>query len=372
MGLPTLGTAEHIIDGHRRGVVIDVTPDDDYDQTDGIPVRGDDVGLGIITDARVEQTVGDTFLWRYSIENEALRAYARSGNAQVRSIAQVVDHSEFADGGGASGTITLDEQLPANALVVAWTAVVSEGFAGDTTAVAKVGTTGDDDRFSAQTTGSVLNTGTVGSGPLAADVLDGVAAAQNLVVTVTGGADWGNITAGTMTVTVFYLDLGAGGVGSVSETLTITAAGGAPSFTDNTNTTGFADLGTTIPAGSLVLGWTIQVVAAPTGADVTTVTAMVGVAGDTDRFSADTSKSVAAVGTVGSAPLAADVLDSPTGAITPRVTLTEGDDFTDIETLTLIATVYYLDLAAGGDAFAEVPEGTDLSGETVRLTLYGI
>lgn len=133
-----------------------------------------------------------------------LNAAAPTGN-RVKSIKQTVAFGDFTDGGGAAGTIDLDEQLPAGAIPLGVKYVVATGFTGDTTAVVKTGVSGDDDRFSSVTDQSVLAAGTVGHG-VPADACDGIGAAQTVRVTVTGGADWGSVAAGSMEVELFYLE----------------------------------------------------------------------------------------------------------------------------------------------------------------------
>lgn len=122
----------------------------------------------------------------------------------VDFISQEVDHADFTDNGDATGYIDLTTQLPVGAIPLGVKYVVSEGFAGDTTAVVQTGVAGDLDRFSSVTDQSVLAIATVGHG-VPADACDGIGGAQTIRVTVTGGVDWGNITAGTMVVTIYFL-----------------------------------------------------------------------------------------------------------------------------------------------------------------------
>jgi hypothetical protein len=122
-------------------------------------------------------------------------------------VSQELDHAAFTDSLGASGYIDFTSgQLPARALVLGTAINVTEGFAGDTTAVVQVGVSGDTDRFTLVTDQSVLSVARVASGP-ATDGQDGFNAAQTVRVTVTGGADWGSITAGKMFVTIYYIPL---------------------------------------------------------------------------------------------------------------------------------------------------------------------
>jgi hypothetical protein len=138
--------------------------------------------------------------------------------------------------------------------------------------------------------------------------------------------------------------------------------------TDNTNTTGFQDFATTIPAGSVVQGW--QGVTATAGAwsGDTTAVMQVGVDGDLDRFSAQTTASVFAAGTVGSQALAADARDTQATAITPRVTVTAGSDFGALSTES--ATVVGIDYFTPG-GMTEAPVNTDLSAVVCYVTAIG-
>ena len=99
-------------------------------------------------------------------------------------------------------------------------------------------------------------------------------------------------------------------------------------FTDGGGTSGFKDFAGTIPAGSIILGWRVNTTVAWTGD--TSAVMIVGVSGDTDRFTADTAiSSVFATGLDGSLALAADSLDGINAAVTPRVTVTSTADFTN-------------------------------------------
>ncbi len=124
---------------------------------------------------------------------------------KLKSISQIIAFGDFTDNADTTGYVDLSTQLPAGALAQGWKAVVATGFTGDTTAVIQVGVSGDLDRFSSVTDQSVLAAGTVGAG-VAADAADGIAAAQSIRVTVTGAADFTSIAAGSLTITVYYID----------------------------------------------------------------------------------------------------------------------------------------------------------------------
>uniref|UniRef100_A0A6M3IHM8 Uncharacterized protein n=1 Tax=viral metagenome TaxID=1070528 RepID=A0A6M3IHM8_9ZZZZ len=121
-------------------------------------------------------------------------------DSQALAIADFTDEA-----GTALGHIDFDTDLPANAIVVGWKAVVSEGFAGDTTAVAQVGISGDVNKYSGVVTPSVLAAGTVGA--LGNTDSELATTAQTPRVTVTGGADFTTIVTaanGAMVVSLYY------------------------------------------------------------------------------------------------------------------------------------------------------------------------
>jgi hypothetical protein len=131
-----------------------------------------------------------------------------AGTGRVKTlVSQTLGFASFTDGTSTSGYIDFSTQLPANCLVLGWESVVATGFTGDTTATVKVGISGGVANYSAITSASCLAAGTVQAASVAAT--SHVAAATTPRVTVTGGSDFGAIVAGSMTVTVFYLDLSA-------------------------------------------------------------------------------------------------------------------------------------------------------------------
>ena len=133
--------------------------------------------------------------------------FSTAGSAGIQSLAsQSLEFGNFTDNTDATGFSDFTSgTIPANAIILGWKAVVSTGFSGDTTAVIQVGINGDEDAYSADVAQSVLAAATVGSAPLAATAYVGATATPR--VTVTGGADFTSISAGTMVVTVYYTEL---------------------------------------------------------------------------------------------------------------------------------------------------------------------
>ncbi len=120
-------------------------------------------------------------------------------------VSQSMDHAAFTDGTSTSGYLDFTTgQLPACSLILGWKAVISEGFAGDTTAVITVGKSGATSNYTGDTDLSCLTDATtVGSAPAEATAFESSATTPR--VTVTGGADFSSITAGTMVVTIYYV-----------------------------------------------------------------------------------------------------------------------------------------------------------------------
>lgn len=126
----------------------------------------------------------------------------------LRKIGQWVEFGQFTDGGGAAGTLNLSKQIPAGSIVLASKVKVTTGFVGDTTAAMIIGLTADTDRYSLVD----HNVLAAGSNKLsAADGAEGgvyapalITADTTVLVTVTGGSDFGDITAGKAYVEVLY------------------------------------------------------------------------------------------------------------------------------------------------------------------------
>ncbi len=123
---------------------------------------------------------------------------------RVSVTSQSVAFGDFTDNTNATGYVDLTTAMPAGAVPIATKFVVSTGFTGDTTAIVQAGIAGTLDMFTENTDQSVLAAATVGSTPTP-DCADGMNAVKTIRVTVTGGSDFGAITAGVMVVFVYYL-----------------------------------------------------------------------------------------------------------------------------------------------------------------------
>jgi hypothetical protein len=152
--------------------------------------------------------VGSTY-----IQNETTpTSYVKTTDASLDSdwsaamgvVAQRVLRSQFTDGGSTSGTLTMTGSIPAGAFVLRTVISDLTGFIGDTTAALIVGDGTDTDRYTTAATVSVFTTAVAVDG-LAPSGTQVHVLAKNPVLTITSSADFTNVSAGAMTVKIFYV-----------------------------------------------------------------------------------------------------------------------------------------------------------------------
>lgn len=118
-------------------------------------------------------------------------------------ISQTVTRAQFTDGGSTSGTKALATQIPAGAFVVRAYLQNVTGFTGDTSAVLIVGDGSDTDRYNTGTPSVFTTAAAIDLGaPSGAQIHT---AATTVTLTVTGNSDFTAISAGQLTVRIFYL-----------------------------------------------------------------------------------------------------------------------------------------------------------------------
>ncbi|SRR6056297_340405 len=127
----------------------------------------------------------------------------------VRKMTDTVALADFTDGEDATGYVDLSA-LPAGSIVLGWMADITTAFAGTTAATMQVGVATDVNRFSADTSSSVVAAAKKASLALAVDAGKSIATAITPRVTVTDtkgeSPDFGDFTAGAMEVTLYYID----------------------------------------------------------------------------------------------------------------------------------------------------------------------
>ncbi len=159
------------------------------------------------TDFDVLDTISD--LTASAAELNQLDATTLTAGITVTSslvkLTQTVGFAEFTDGLGAAGTFALTVgTIPVGATFLAAAVTAITGFAGDTTAVMTIGDGTDVDRYNAGTI-DVFSTAAAG---IDAGVPSGLRyhpVAATVTLTVTGGADFTSISAGSVTVELTYL-----------------------------------------------------------------------------------------------------------------------------------------------------------------------
>ncbi len=122
-------------------------------------------------------------------------------------VSQELDHAAFTDGGGASGSIAFTTgAIPAGSYVLCWRADISEAFTCSSTCTMTVGPTGDKDGWTVGDP-SCAAIGTVWGKADYSDTDTLVEATTVPYVEVTEDSDFGDVTAGKMVVTIYYLHM---------------------------------------------------------------------------------------------------------------------------------------------------------------------
>lgn len=124
------------------------------------------------------------------------------GGARIASVQQTVTFSEFTDGGAAVGTLELDTDIPLGAVVTQTLIDDVTGFAGDTSAVITIGDGTDVDRYNTGTPDVFTTAAAISAGAASGTAFH--SAAKTPTLTITTATDWGLVTAGALTVTIFY------------------------------------------------------------------------------------------------------------------------------------------------------------------------
>lgn len=118
---------------------------------------------------------------------------------------ETVSYDDFTDGGSTSGTYDITVgTIPAGATFLYATVTAVTGFAGDTSAVLTIGDGTDVDRYNTST----INVFATAANGVSAGDPSGTryhTAAATVTLTVTSGADFTSVSAGSLTVELFYL-----------------------------------------------------------------------------------------------------------------------------------------------------------------------
>jgi hypothetical protein len=124
--------------------------------------------------------------------------------ASIVKVSDTFTFDEFTDNTDATGTFATAISIPIGAFVLACSCTALTGFAGNVSATVLIGDGSDDDRYMTGTP-DVFTTAANG---IALGVPSGVQyhdAAETVTVIVTASADFTAVSAGAMTLEVFYL-----------------------------------------------------------------------------------------------------------------------------------------------------------------------
>ena len=122
---------------------------------------------------------------------------------ELVSYSQTVTRADFTDGGSTVGTKDLSVSIPAGAVFARALVTDITGFIGDTSAVLTVGDGTDVDRYNTGTP-SVFTTASAGADMGAPSGTLFHSGAKTPKLTVTSNADFTNVSAGQLTVTLFW------------------------------------------------------------------------------------------------------------------------------------------------------------------------
>lgn len=125
---------------------------------------------------------------------------------RVSVLTQTCLYSDFTDGGGATGTLTMTGSIPEGAILLGTKVTITTAFSGGTSSSATliIGDGVDDDRYMTGTPDIFTGATT----PLATGVPSGAVvmeAANQPVLTVTEAADFTQFAAGEIVVNIYYV-----------------------------------------------------------------------------------------------------------------------------------------------------------------------
>lgn len=163
-----------------------------YRSTRGVTVTADEINTALdgitATAAELNQLDGTTLT---------------AGIGLVK-LSETVAYDDFTDGGAAVGTFTTSMTVPVGAYVLGAAVTAVTGFAGDTSAALTIGDGTDADRYNTST----VDVFTTAANGVAAGIPSGVRyhdTAKTVVLTVTTASDFTSVSAGSVTVELFYL-----------------------------------------------------------------------------------------------------------------------------------------------------------------------
>ena len=120
----------------------------------------------------------------------------------IRVIQETFALADMTDGGSAVATYDLATAIPKGAVVMQSFLDAITGFAGDTSATIQLGDGTDVDRYSTGTPNVFATADHISAGAVSGTAYH--SAAKTPKATITAGSEWGSVTAGQVTITIFY------------------------------------------------------------------------------------------------------------------------------------------------------------------------
>lgn len=123
--------------------------------------------------------------------------------AGLGCITATVAYSAFTDGGSTAGTYALADTIPVGATVLRTSVLNVTGFTGNTSAVLTVGDGSDVDRYNTGTPSVFATASAVDMGAVSGTAYH--TSAATVTLTVTSATDFTSVSAGSLTIRIFYL-----------------------------------------------------------------------------------------------------------------------------------------------------------------------
>lgn len=146
----------------------------------------------------IRTTTGNVEHWVKLKSDTADNDWVCSNGCLIETVA----YDDFTDGGSTTGTYTMTGDIPIGATVTRTDLVDITGFTGDTSATIQVGDGSDVDRYSTGTPSVFTTANMVSAGAVSGTAVH--VAAVSPVLTVTSGADFTSVAAGSVTVVIWY------------------------------------------------------------------------------------------------------------------------------------------------------------------------
>ena len=121
----------------------------------------------------------------------------------VHCVAETFTRAQMTDGGSTSGTFVFGETIPVGAVVLRTLIKGVTGFIGDTSATITIGDGSDVDRYNTSTPNVFVTDASVDAGAASGTVYHDSAA--TITATITSGSDFTLVTAGRVSIFIFYL-----------------------------------------------------------------------------------------------------------------------------------------------------------------------